>query len=230
MPAAPAPQRRQSLLRLIDRWHQLSDAFDKAPMLNKGELLADRYDVECLIGETRARGDAELIAKAGALRRLIEQDQLLARRKARRAVEMSLGQPLGQRNRCFVAGQVRHVAYRVGAQRRDFVGAHAGRGERRQDPGCTVWICSPSSSMIWFLVTGDSPVRRIERRGKLVGARLRVLAVVIGPSGFRCAGSGARRLGSAAAARSARAAISALIAWCCGCLPGRAWLRPGRCG
>lgn len=72
-PARPAPG-PQSLLQIIERWHELGNRLDQPPALRAGELLAERDDIEDAIVALCARGDADLLAKAGALRRLIEQD------------------------------------------------------------------------------------------------------------------------------------------------------------
>jgi hypothetical protein len=71
----------QSLLQMVERWHQLGDLIDQPAalaadelLLAARELLAERAAIEARIVAGRARGDADLLAKAGALRRLVEQD------------------------------------------------------------------------------------------------------------------------------------------------------------
>jgi hypothetical protein len=72
--SSPPARHPQSLLQIIENWHRLGDEIDTAPTTTAGERLAERADIEARIVASRARGDADLIAKAGALRRLLEQD------------------------------------------------------------------------------------------------------------------------------------------------------------
>lgn len=80
--------RPRSLLQLVERWHQLGDRFDRSPAENAAGWLAERTDIERTVADTPARGDADLIAKAGALRRLLEQDGEPSDRAGRLALSL----------------------------------------------------------------------------------------------------------------------------------------------
>jgi hypothetical protein len=81
-----ARQHPAALLQMVERWHELcaligdvpplydGQPFDWEALIRAGDHIHERTNIEKQIVANPARGDADLIAKAGALRRLLEED------------------------------------------------------------------------------------------------------------------------------------------------------------